>query len=375
MPGFLDDTAVAERVLQHIAAGTTDRGAEVWREPVEHYRSPERLAREIRDVLRRFTTPFCPSAALPEAGSYVAREAAGVPVLVVRGRDGRVRAFRNACRHRGTPLVEGAGCAQALVCPYHGWAYRLDGRLQAVPHADGFPELDLDAHGLAPLLAREHHGLVFVGPDAEAPEVDGTAELPEQLAPGQRLLGSSDSVVEANWKVYLEGFIEGYHIRFAHKDTFYPYGFDNLNLVEACGAHSRVTYPFRRIEKLASVPAAERSVDGRLTYVTHLLPNAVLTVLSHHTNLLVLEPIDVDRTRVFSWFLTNRPAEDETGEQAAERANRDSGFVNQTGAVEDLALVTSIQRSIDSGANDVFTFGLYESAIAHFHRRLDAALA
>ena len=77
MKAVMDDQSVAQRVLDHIANGTTDIGQEVWREPVANYRSQERLAAEIERILRRSPVPFCPSAALPEAGSYVAREAAG----------------------------------------------------------------------------------------------------------------------------------------------------------------------------------------------------------------------------------------------------------------------------------------------------------
>ncbi len=369
MSGFLSDEAVAARVLHHMAAGTTDRGDEVWREPVANYRSETRLEQEC-GVLRRLAVPFCPSAALPEPGAYVARAAAGVPLLVVRGRDGKVRAFKNACRHRGTELANGAGCATAFVCPYHAWTYGLDGRLKAVPHEDGFPGFDKEMHGLVPLATEERLGLVFVSQDSATDALEVSKELPPLIAPEQQLVAATESIVEANWKVFLEGFIEGYHIRFAHKDTFYPYGFDNLNLVESCGPHSRVTYPFRRIEKLADVEPRERNIDGKLTYVYHLFPNAVVTVLSRHTNVIILEPIDVNRTRSFSYQLTNRGA---SASEAA-LAKRDSGFVNETGAAEDLALVSSIQRSIDSGANEFFTFGHFESAIVHFHRTLGEAL-
>ena len=78
MPDFMDDQAVAERVLSHVRDGTTDEGDEVWREPVENYRSEERFRRELA-LLRRLPVPFCPSAALREPGAYVARQAAGVP--------------------------------------------------------------------------------------------------------------------------------------------------------------------------------------------------------------------------------------------------------------------------------------------------------
>jgi phenylpropionate dioxygenase-like ring-hydroxylating dioxygenase large terminal subunit len=370
MPGFMDDAAVVERVLRHIADGTTDRGDEVFREPVANYRCPERLEAEIR-VLRSSATAFCPSAAVPEVGSFVAREAAGTPLVAVRGRDGRVRAFRNACRHRGTQLASGSGCTKAFVCPYHGWTYQLDGRLQHVPHRDGFPGLDLEQHGLVRVSAEEHCGLVFVAQGEASAGGAPWRGLSELVSPEQVLMRSNEAEVPVNWKLYLEGFIEGYHIRATHKESFYPYGFDNLNVVELCGANSRVTYPFRRIEKLAELPGADRRADGKLTYVYHLFPNALVTVLSRHTNLVVLEPLAVDRTRVFNYTLTNRGG----GADAAKLAERDSAFVGQTGATEDLAVVRAIQRSIGSGANELFTFGHFESAIVHFHRNLDAALA
>jgi hypothetical protein len=131
-----------------------------------------------------------------------------------------------------------------------------------------------------------------------------------------------------------------------------------------------VTFPFRRIEKLASVPPAERRVDGLLTYVYHLFPNALVTVLSRHTNLVVLEPLAVDRTRLHTYTLTNR----ELGAEGVESARRDAAFVSQSGAAEDLAVVLAIQRGLTSGANECFTFGHFESAIVHFHRNLAAAL-
>jgi len=82
-------------------------------------------------VFRRQPTLFCPSAALPDPGSYLARDAAGTALLAVRGRDGRVRVFRNACRHRGVQVAEGEGCRTAFVCPYHQWVYGLDGCLRS----------------------------------------------------------------------------------------------------------------------------------------------------------------------------------------------------------------------------------------------------
>lgn len=368
--GLLDDSAVVERVLGHIRDRTTDMGEKVWREPVANYCSGKRLATELR-MLRRAKTVFCPSSALPENGSYVAREAAGVPIVAVRGEDGKVRAFRNACRHRGMQVASGSGCAKSFVCGYHGWTYRLDGSLRHVPHENGFPGLDKRKHGLVPVHAEEKLGLVFVAQDGKGARDRTLEAMPGLIEPGQAIFACTESVVPANWKVLLEGFIEGYHIRATHKDTFFPYGFDNLNVVETFGRHSRIVYPFRRIEKLAAVPPAERRVDGLLTYVYHLFPNVLITVLSRHTNVVILEPLSIGTTRQISYGLANRGHH---GAESMKEVERDAQFVSQTGAAEDRAVVAAIQRGIGAGANRHFTFGRFESAIVHFHRTLRAAL-
>lgn len=368
---LMDDQSVAQRILNHIEHGTTDLGDSVWHEPVDNYRTDERLAAEVELAFRRSPTPFCPSAALPDVGSYAARDAAGTPLLAVRAHDGKVRAFRNACRHRGTPVATDSGCCKAFVCPYHGWTYDLEGRLRGVPHEYGFPELDKGLHGLAPVHVEERFGLVFVTQNEPCLADESMNQLPELITHKQQLIATIESEIEANWKVMLEGFLEGYHIRSTHRTSFYPYGFDNLNVIELFGRNSRVTYPFRRIAKLAEVAPGDRRVEGLLTYVYHLFPNILVTVLSHHTNVIVLEPIALDRTKLITYRLTNR------GSSAPElrmTVERDAEFVDQTGAAEDRAVIRAIQRGLSSGANSVFTFGLFESAIVHFHRSLDAIL-
>jgi len=372
MKSGMNDQAVAQRVLDHIANGTTDVGDVVWREPVANYLSAERLQAEVACVLRRTPTPFCPSAALPEIGSYVAREVAGIPLVVVRGNDGQVRAFRNACRHRGMQVASGTGCARALVCRYHGWTYNLEGRLRHIPHEAGFPGFDKEAHPLVPVAATERFGLVFVTQDEPALGDDSLGGLERLIAPDQRLFATGERDFEVNWKIFLESFIEGYHIKSTHPESFLPYGFDNLNVIDLFGRNSRVTYPFQRIRKLAKVAPAERRVEGLLTYVYHLFPNVLVTVLSRHTNVVILEPLGVDRTRQFTYTLTNGGGDDP---EALAEARRDAEFVGNTGALEDRAVVHAIQRGLASGANEAFTFGRYESAIAHFHQTLTAALS
>jgi phenylpropionate dioxygenase-like ring-hydroxylating dioxygenase large terminal subunit len=369
MNGLADDATVVQRILDHIDKGTTDLADATWREPVANYRSEARLAAEL-ERFRRGPTVFCPSAALPRAGSYVARDASGTPLLAVRGADGEVRAFRNACRHRGAAVAAGSGCERAFVCPYHGWTYGLDGALRAVPHAHGFPDLERSRRGLVPVEAVERSGLVLVTQEPSPRGAPAGDELPPLIGAGHRLLGASEREVPANWKVLVEGFIEGYHIRSTHPESFYPLQYDNLNVVETFGRNSRVAYPYRAIEKLRAVPPAERSAEGKLTYVYHLFPNAMVATFPEHVVMVVLEPLATDRTSMVTYALTSRPEHDARSEKALERSTDLIGV----GAAEDNAVACAVQRGLASGANEYLEFGRFEGAITHFHRTLHAAI-
>lgn len=369
---FMPDGDVVARILGHIKNKTTDRGTEVWREPVDNYSSLERFEQEL-SLMRSLPVPFCPSIALSKAGDYIARRAAGVPLIVVRGLDKKVRAFKNACRHRGAEVAAGTGCVGAFICPYHGWSYGLDGALIGVPHEDGFPDVDKLASGLVEVTAIENNGIIFIvqkdPSENQNTALDMLNGLPQVLQDDQIIFSESEMIVEANWKLHLESFLEGYHIKPAHKKTFFPFGYDNLNVIEFCGPHARVTFPFKRIETLKGVAPEDYGVSDKLTYVTHLFPNVILAELSHHRTLGIIEPVSVNQTKITSYHMTK--STDEAGKEAAlKAAKRDIAFVNETGQQEDVDLVTSIQRGLQSKANEAFTFGHFEPAIVHFHQQL-----
>lgn len=369
MATLLDDQSVVQRILDHIDRQTTDLGDSTWREPVANYLSAPRFDAELA-IFRGYPTPFCPSAALPEIGSWVARDAAGTPILAVRGSNGVARAFRNACRHRGMRLAEGSGCEKAFVCRYHGWTYGLDGRLRHVPHQDGFPGLDQDTRGLVPVRTAELQGLVFVTQQESPLPGVGLDDLPALLPASHRLIRTTELEVEANWKILAEGFLEGYHIRPTHRDTFYPVQFDNLNVVEKFGRNSRIAFPYRRINKLRNLPPAKRAADGMLTFVYHLFPNVMVATFPTNIATVILEPRAIDRTLLVTYTLSDRG--DETVETHVD-LKRAGDFVN-AGAVEDREVAAAIQQGLKSGANDFFEYGRFESLIGHFHRTLDAAL-
>ena len=353
--------AVVEQLRDHIRCRTTDLSDGVWHEPVDHYLDSRRFESE-REVLRGVAVPFCPSAAVAEPGSFLARDAAGLPVVVVRDRHGGLHALRNVCRHRGAAVACGVGHAAALVCPYHGWVYRLDGRLRRAPDATGFPDLDVANTRLAALDVCERHGLVFVRQrDTGAPSAFD--ELAGVIPDGFAFSGSVENEQPVNWKLLVETFLEGYHIRHLHQTTFFPIQYDNVNLVERFGPNSRVTFPFRNIERDFDT-TDPMAVRGRLTFVYHLFPNVLLVTFPGRVVMVVIEPVRVDRTRV----LTYRWLQPDGADRSAA-----VGLVDQ-GAAEDFAVARTIQHGLDSGSNRYLNFGRFEGAISHFHQTLDAAL-
>ena len=367
---LLDEQQTIDRIFTHIDEGTTDLGDTVWREPVENYHSQERFDAEIA-LLRRRPVPFCPSAGLPETGSYIARKAAGTPLVVVRGRDGKVRAFINACRHRGMQVASGSGCSRAFVCPYHAWTYDLEGKLKAIRGPEAFPEVNIEDHGLTEVSAQEKGGIVYVMQEGEINSQMLEKNL-DYFTPEQEMFQEAEATNKANWKLITETLLEGYHIKSLHKTTFYPYGLDNVNLVETYGANARVTFPFRRIEKLRGIPSDERRADGMLTTVNHVFPNASISALSKHSNLTIMEPLSPNSTQMVIYLMTARLATENS--ISIEDAKRDAIFVNESGQDEDLAAACSIQETVTAQGNSHLTFGLFEKAIVNFHSNLAASL-
>jgi choline monooxygenase len=375
-----DDAEIVRRIFAHIDAGTTDEG-EAWREPVQNYLDPIRFTHEL-EMLRSFPSVYLPSAAIPNAGDHAARVTFGVPLFAVRGKDGRARVFRNSCRHRGMALVEGPGCSHALVCRYHGWTYRLDGTLSHVPHPEAFPDLDMPTRGLVEVDSREVDGLIVIGPlspesgrDADAAMAALTDGSPwrDKLLPAERLFAVRPALRDMNWKVLVEQFLEGYHIRTTHKDTFFPIQYDDLNVVEAFGPNSRITFPYKNIERLRDRPESTWNVGHRVTYVYHLFPNVMVATFPNQVLVITIDPIDIDHTTVTIYAMVTPHVAERVSANPEDAAGA-RNLLNE-GGVEDNEMSEGVQRGLHAGANTFVEFGTHESAIGRFHATLDERLA
>jgi len=153
--------------------------------------------------------------------SFFTADLAGEPVIVVRDKEGTLRAFSNVCRHRAGPIALGSGCKNVLRCQYHGWTYTLDGRLIGTPDVEGVEFFDRSAMGMVPLRCETWGQFIFVNFDANADPLSAYLGQIPQLARGFQFEGlrfaeRRDYVIDCNWKVYVDNYLEGYHIPIAH---------------------------------------------------------------------------------------------------------------------------------------------------------------
>ena len=205
------------------------RGLPAW-----SFFSEELLELEKEQLFRRHWQLVCHESDIPGAGDFMTLDTVGERALVIRDREGTVRAFHNLCRHRGSRVVaeESGTCKSAIICPFHGWAYNLDGTLRGAAQPGTLPELDPVTHGLKPIEMDSWQGFIFVrflpGPQPKMHEI--LAKFDAQVAQYdlEKLQPSGDGFdatpMTANWKCVRDVDNEGYHVPLAHPGLHDLYG-------------------------------------------------------------------------------------------------------------------------------------------------------
>lgn len=364
-------------------AGATRRplaGAEVH-VPVERYTDPVRFERERAVVFRAAPNLVAHASELPQPGSFVTRDVVGTPVIVARGDDGVVRALVNVCRHRGATVeARPAGACKRFVCPYHAWSYAPDGALVHVRHAEGFPTLDVADSGLARLPCFEAGGLVWVVPDIGSPVTALDAPTTQVLADIEGLLGgelavfaAEERVWQANWKLVVDGSLESYHFKIAHRRTIGPAFADTASTHAFVGEHVRLVLPRASAEGIDDIAPDERRLVRHANVLYVMAPNVSVLVQDGHCVLVVMTPEAVDRTRIRLVTVGRAPGP-EGHSDGTRRFLAANHAITVAALDEDFGLAEQIQRGITTGVNRSFRFGRFEAALGEWHARLDARL-
>lgn len=333
--------------------------------PAWFYTDPACDALDRRAVFARGWQLVGHVSALADVGDHVIAELAGVPLVVVRGEDGELRALHNVCRHRAGPLAtcDGRG-AKRLRCKYHGWSYALDGQLLSATEMDSAEDFDVSVIRLPRARVDEWQGLVFACLDPQAPPLDEVLDGIEERV-GDRGLDRyrfHERVayeIECNWKVYIDNYLEGYHVPHIHPELNALLEYRSY-IVETAAWHSLQHSPLESADKLYG--------SGEALYYT-IWPNTLLNILPGRLQTNRVLPLDAQRCRVeFDYYYSPDIAADEV----AERHRRDHEFSDLVQR-QDVDICEIVQRNLASGSYRAGRLNpKREDAVHHFQELLRA---
>ena len=339
---------------------------------VDQYQSEAIFQRERDQMFARLPAVAAHVSELPNAGDFVKREIAGRSILVTRDAHGEVHAFLNICRHRGTQLVDDdSGCKHRFTCPYHAWSYANTGELVSVPHMDtGFPDLDKAQYSLKSLQCEERFGFIWViaTPDVsfdfDAYYSPIAAEAEGLDLANMAIAHEEIKVHNSNWKILVEGGIESYHFKVAHRKTIGPYFEDNLSSYQMLGDHMRSVLMRSSMHVLRDQPTDQWRLRDHANIIYTFFPTTQLLVQKDHVVWINSRPVSAGQTELRLATLAPRSR---LGEEAYWEKNHQ---ITSTTLNEDFVIGESIQNGFASGANDVITFGRFEGALPEFNRTI-----
>lgn len=253
------------RMVAHLRdGGSTDLSNAPMTVSALEYTDPARLEAERRELFGKLPLLAGLSRDIASPGDMMLFDEAGPAILIVRGQDGKARAFLNMCSHRAARLVHECQRKKLVVCPFHAWAFDLEGRLVAVPGEEGFEGIDRATRNLVRVPVGEWGGMIFIKTHAGDEEIDVEAWLgdmgPQLLAlnlAGARPIKQDRLETEANWKYCLDTYGEAYHFKALHTTTFGEGTNSNIALYDNFGLHYRVGFIHKSYGDLVGKDEAE----------------------------------------------------------------------------------------------------------------------
>jgi phenylpropionate dioxygenase-like ring-hydroxylating dioxygenase large terminal subunit len=320
-----------------------------WSMPRAFYTDPRVLALEVEHLFLREWVCIGRVDEVSQPGDFIALQLCSEPIVVVCGKDGKVRAFSNVCRHRGTVLVTGRGNRRHLVCPYHNWTYDTFGRLVGAPGIEERDDFDRASCRLSEFACTLWHGFVFVSADSDPPALTPRlAGLEALIAPyhmeKMALRYLSEEVWEVNWKCLVENFMEGYHLTPLHRETLHP-----VNPSKLCrhfapgdayfGYNAGFSPDLPRTQR-GHPNLTNEQADNCVMYAVP--PGLVVGCAGDYSSFLCIQPETVNRVRVrmgLVFFDTDWPQDG---------IDRAVDLFQRTMA-EDKAVLVQLMRGLNSG--------------------------
>jgi choline monooxygenase len=347
--------------------------AQAYTIPAAWYTDPRVAHLELQSVFSRNWQAVGRLAQLEKPGDYITASVANEPIVVVRGRDGKLRAFYNVCRHHAmTVMNEPCGHAEHMRCPYHGWTYNLEGELRGMTEFEGVKNFERADNGLVPVRVEPWENFVFVNLDPNAASLHdflgSLVKLVKPLGFGQLKFVERRSYIQnCNWKVYVDNFLDGgYHVPHMHKGLNSVLDYTNYTIenVDRCCVQSS---PVSVDAKSEASAAATRKGDR--AYYFWQYPNFMLNWYEGYLDTNLVLPLGVDRCQVIFDFYFGDTSE------ANMPYVRESMGVSELVQQEDIVICDGVQRGLSSRAYQAGRLSVRREAGEHlFHRLLAADL-
>lgn len=352
------------------------------RRPVDIFLADDYWKQEKARIFRAKPVVIAPSAQLPDPGMVVAHDGYGIPLLITRDKKGEVHLFLNACTHKGAALIEDCAAKKwsTISCPYHAWTFGLDGRLIGVPREETYADFDKKTRPLTKLPCKESGGLIWgiLDPHAAA----DFSIVDDQIAtdfghlglPKWHLYGHRRFDLNANWKLVMEPFLEGYHVQRLHVNSIGPQGMDMfadvVSLADRFGLHTRQTSG-RGNYKPEVLDDPDINVRNYITHAYNLFPNTVVITSPYYTSVMVIMPVDAGHSRVDYYMLTESAPDNPKAEELYAKSFT---IIQDVFGNEDFKASELCHRGLASGAvPDVIYCGM-EAPIPQFYEGIESVM-
>ena len=319
---------------------TSQALAQAFTLPAYAYADPEFRAFDAQAIFARTWQLVGRASEIAEPGDYLVAEIARRPVIVVRGNNRVLRGFFNVCRHRGGPLALENGHAHQLQCKYHGWTYTLEGQLRATHEMQEAKDFDIACIHLDPLPVAEWDGLVFAAVEKPAAPLEQVlAGIRERIRPMElsvlRFHSRVDYEVNCNWKVYVDNYLEGYHLPYVHPKL------NKLLDYRSYTTHTAEWYSWQQ-SPVSSGVGLYASGEAQYYFV---FPNLMLNILPGRLQVNQVIPVSAHSCRVlFDYYYA------ETESESAQKLIADDMNFSDQVQREDIAICERVQQGLESGS-------------------------
>jgi choline monooxygenase len=328
--------------------------------PATFYQGEESYQRDLKHIFYRGWNLVGRKDQVMNPGDYFTAKIGQENLLFVCGSDGEVRGFYNICRHRAGPLAHGAGNSKTLRCLYHSWTYSLEGQLRTVPEFQGVQNFEVENCKLPQVQVKQWGPLVFaaIDPAMTFEEFVGTApaDLKECHLETMKFFYTKDYPLNANWKVYVDNYLEGYHLPTVHPDLCKELEYRNYR-VDTFKWYSTQDAPPKETAKLYA------GGDRPGAYYYWMFPNLMFNIYQGVFQTNVIIPLSADKTIVrFDWYVRS--------DQFEEVSKKVPDLIKFSDQVqdEDTRICEAVAQNLKSRS---YSQGRYcvkrENGVHHFH--------